>query len=549
MTSAARRCLTVSLFVGLVLAGAMCAADEAPRLVALPLVVSSERGGDPDGLEAGELRLEIGGERRAFQFLRRFGFDAHDVTGGTGRLFVDAGPSGGVASAHTRAPRYWMLFLDLENTGRRDLKRWQKQLETYFASPLASGERVAVVSFSGSLQLETPYTSAPDEILAALHDAFERPRALSETGRDRSRRLTRVLRECRYVSDNPFLSGKSEQDSWSGAETGQVADEACLRPLAFGFVREARGRAQRYYDALDTALRLAGTVRGGSEVVLLSPGVPTRPADELLPPFVRLYGNGQVGKLPPSALDADERGLFRAVAERALAERVRVHLLGLHRRGGSSAASDAGYRAISGLARASGGVVERVGGLDIQLGAWRARRHVNYELYYFDAEVPSARRAHSVSATRAGVSAQAGWPREELFASRSERERARIRLGESSARRDGSEGAYVPFWLDVVLDGADYAGALGSGDGLEASDLALHLQLIRDDEVLVTDLYRFFRHSRESSETRTVLSLRGYVEVEPGRYRLSARLSVPRSETRVSASAPLELVQRAAAAR
>ena len=162
---------------------------------------------------------------------------------------------------------------------------------------VAEDDFVGVMSYTGRVWLDLPFTSERDRPAEAVARAFERPRPAGINARQRVELTARTLEQCNHIWDSPVLAGAELQEFLSAGEDRPVAEAGCVRGVAAGFLSDMYSQGRRFLEAVEAAIQLAGTVRDGATVLAVSHGVSLQPSLELQETYRSVFGPGQVWKI------------------------------------------------------------------------------------------------------------------------------------------------------------------------------------------------------------------------------------------------------------
>lgn len=538
------------------------AADSAGReevhvhLVEVPVLVLDSKGRPVEDVDVADLQAEIKGREVAIDSVIRASDLRHvDETLPQARMYVDLGARGNLAKSGEFPAGRVLLFVDLVHGRSPDAADPAETLAAFSRALFERGRQVAVASFDGGFRLETPFTSDPLVIDRALRDLFSRTVRVSPSDR-RLVDLARSLAQCEHIPDNPFVNAEDGRDLLD-ANPGVIADGQCARSAISVYVQQSSRYAEAFYAGLDLAVRYAGTVRDGAQVIAVSRGESPDPFPQAQATFLGVFDASQQRKIDgvTQSVSAGE-GLLDRLASTAADLDVRIHFLsqnmgaspgqGAMRRYMRGPAEDpfevalrGAERALRRVANGSGGALLNGATLDALLSRADSLERGFYSVYLYD-EPGLDRRSVSdvrIKPHRSGLVVTAGraraWGKSSIPGQQA---RFVLRDRESSGipeRRD--------FRLDLALDPRDYR---KHEDGF-VTNLALEVRLMTLDGRLVASFYDLFQHSvaPEGLEktAATALGVPGWIEAEPGGYRLDALLRCPVSGREASALIEIEI--------
>jgi len=523
------------------------------RLVELRMLALDRKDQPVIGLAPEDLELTVAGQRRQIAYLKpALAPGDPDRPLPRVRLGVEGFVTDETASTVERAPRYFLLFLDLANEPPPKDSRVHEGIVRFLREEIEAADRVGVVSYTGNLHLDLPFTDDPDRMAAAVSQAFQRSRPAAGDTLQRVRSTMRVFENCNRIFDSPWLAGEDLEELKAAGEDRPVADDGCVSQVAANHMADMHARGARYLRALEAAVRFAGTVRGGATVLALSHGVSLHPEIELLEAYQAVFGPRQTWKVREIVTNDDPNGL---ILDRLL-------LLGAEQdvtlsfldpstapAGSRSARSrnlvaaamnpvEAAYLAprqdLRRIASATGGTF--VTSTDVEQGfrEIRNRERGRYLLGFYADRPLSESELQDVEILGSGgnVIVEQGYAHDVRSRSNSWVMGTIVLEDSRPAGEDGAD-RFIPFRLHARQADLGYEPA---GDDL-AANLSLHVRVLTPDGRYLADRYNFFRHSypadRPTTDKPLVLSVRGWLEAEPGDYRLEAAFRNPKSEREV----------------
>jgi VWFA-related protein len=524
------------------------------RLVEIPVLALDADGHPVSDLAVQDLELRINGSPREIAFVRRAVQDPDpDRILPSVRLGIETGGPDEGATTRPNAPRYYLLFLDLTNEPLPRGSDAHEGISRFLREEVTASDFVGVMSYTGRVWLDLPFTSEPHRPSEAVARAFERPRPAVMNARQRVELTSRTLEQCNHIWDSPLLAGAELQEFLSAGEDRPVAETGCVRGVAMGFLSDMNSQGRRFLEAVEAAIQLAGTVRGGATVLAVSHGVTLQPSLELEETYRSVFGPGQVWKImDASTADMPVADALERLVAMGVDQGVSLSFLDPSRppAGSRGAREDhliaagtnpveAAYLAprteLLQIASSTGGVF--LADTDLYDGLRRvaARERGRYILgFYTDRPLSeSDARRIEVAAAHRRIALEMG--RAYDVRTRSARRASGTFVhGESRALSDGREGRFLSFRLDARVDDLDYETV---GEDAAAADLSLHVRVLTADGQPLTDSYRFFRHTvpaaRPGRGKTPVLAVRGWLEADPGIYRLEAMFRNPRSGSEV----------------
>jgi len=468
------------------------------------------------------------------------------------RLGIETGGPDEGATTGAHAPRYYLLLLDLTNEPLPKESGGYEGISRFLSEDVAENDFVGVMSYAGRVRLDLPFTSERDRPVEAVARAFERPRPAAMTTRQRVDATARMLEQCNHVFDSPVLAGEELEERLSAGEDRPVAEVGCVRGVAMGFLSDMRSHGQRFLEAVEAAVRFAGTVRDGATVLAVSHGVSLQPALELQETYQAIFGPGQLWKLMDgSAADGHGGQAVERLIAMGVDQGVSLSFVDPSRPPTGSRGARRGHLIAAGtnpvevaylaphtelrqIASATGGVFLANTDLYEGLRQVTARERGRYVLGFYTERPLSEtdKRRIDVSAATRGIEIEAGQAYDVRRRS-ARRASGTFVTGDSHPQADGREGRFLSFRLDARQADLDYE-PIGEQ---AAADLSLHVRVLTAAGHPLVDSFRFFRHEvpavRGHDGRIPVLAVRGWLEADPGIYRLEAMFRNPRSGSEV----------------
>jgi VWFA-related protein len=448
------------------------------------------------------------------------------------RLYVGV-PGGweGVNTSIQGEPRYFLIFVDVENDHPLRRDRAMEDMRRFVLEGLEPADRVAVMSYNGEIHLELPFTTEREAVAAAVMRAFGRPRRPQV---DLNRR----------ISD---LVSKFEDCALSTQAFQRTADERCLRDVSFEYAEEVRPPTEDFLDALDGVIRYVSGLRGRKTILALSHGVATDPAAEILEAAKAIFGNtDQIAQLHLSILTGEGARLkMDRLLEHAIRQKVTLHFVDRMeppsgdfsaRRGEAfqpgarpfQAAYVAAQMDLEELATSTGGAF--IPSMNVLLGMRQVLglEAGSYTLGYYADEFLSREQLQrvTVSTTRRGVriSHRRGYYIEPLVG---DALAGVIAFGKPTPISGERQGTFLPF--QVVAD-PKRIGYQPVGDSAQ-TNFTLHVQVLTETGRRLADSYHFVNHAYPMelwrAENIEPLRMDGWVELPPGSFQISATLRNP----------------------
>lgn len=523
------------------------------RLVEM-LLLALDRDQQPvPDLAAEDLTLRVNGSPKEIAFVRpAIPIPEPGVVLPRVRLGIETGAPDEGATTGAHAPRYYLLLLDLTNEPLPKGSGAHEGISRFLSEGVAENDFVGVMSYAGRVHLDLPFTSERDRPVEALARAFERPRPAAMTARQRVDSTARMLEQCNHIFDSPVLAGEELEERLSAGEDRPVAEVGCVRGVAMGFLSDMQSHGQRFLAAVEAAIRFAGTVRDGATVLAVSHGVSLQPTLELQETYQSVFGPGQLWKvMDGSAADSQVGQALERLIGMGVDQGVSVSFLDASRPPTGSRGARRGHLIAAGtnpvevaylapqtelrqIATATGGVFLANTDLYEGLRQVTARERGRYVLgFYTDRPLSETdRRRIEVSTATRGIEIEAGQAYDVRRRS-ARRASGTFVTGDSRALGEGREGRFISFRLDARQ--ADLAYEPSGAES--AADLSLHVRVLTADGRPLIDSFRFFRHTvpsdRQANGRIPVLGVRGWLEADPGIYRLEAMFRNPRSGSEV----------------
>ena len=235
---------------------------------------------DQDGrpvtdLKAEEIVVRDEGKRYDVAFLDPRDLPA-DEAALKARVILDApgGPTEPV-EAGRREASYFVVLLDLVNRpafGRAELK---EQIRRFIGSSFRHEELVSVVSYSGDMNMELPFTNDVTRLEEAIDTAYARKVASMADPNQRIRNLIRRIDLCRNEDPDGLV--------------------ICVQQLSQSYRTEAESAARRFLTFLQGGVRYAAGLDGRKAVIVVSQGGPVSADLETRAAIATVFGTDLVG--------------------------------------------------------------------------------------------------------------------------------------------------------------------------------------------------------------------------------------------------------------
>jgi VWFA-related protein len=517
------------------------------RFFEFPVLVRDTSGRPVSGLAAEDLVLRVDGRDHEIANVWPVEAPESKTTLPDVHLAIDGVAQGDPAATSPGESEHYILFIDLANDPPPKRGDAATELIAPLKRALRSHDLVAVVSYNGTLTLELPFTADRDLIEKGVGRALDRSRPNDAGTTMRMSRLTRQLRACNFVPDNPFTKSEDARQERSLEPGGPAADQGCVRSLKSSYRSERLRRAKAYLDALAGAAGLAGGIEGHVTILAVSHGDGLDPDLEFAEALSSVFGARQAALVDtPEASWQSVRETIAALLHEAARERASFvfvdpssappPLAAGQATPGTSGADPAGaaYRAslatLQEIADQTAGLVvvdrDLGAGLEQAIEAEAGRYVVTF---YRDSDLGTDHPPEiEVRARRQGLEVLGGG----LLDASGEEQRwipAAMAFGESRARADGKPGAFVPFVVGVRQGDMDYE---SSGDEMVVS-MSLHVALQTIEGRELVEQYQVLSHSVPKSDwdeaSGQTLRVRGSFEAPDGDYMLGAMFRNPRT--------------------
>ena len=531
------------------------------RLVQVPIVATDRHGNPITDLTAEEMTVKDRGDKMKVAFLKPFvradekEEDLPDVS-----LFVEAPDSWEPATTVKNGePRHMILFIDVENDPITRRPQAARDTARFVYERLDADVRVAVFSYNGDTNQECAFTSNREAVADAIDAAYSRtPRPHLEL-KVRIRQLIQNFKDCVNDASGAFVAS---------------GDERCLRDTAIEYADENRPAARDYLAALENVVRFAGGLDGEISVLSVSHGVSVDPTLEIADAMRAMLGNtDQVAQMilylgfgegarreMDSLLElAVKNSVALTFVDRSLAPSGDFGAsLGTPYQPGVRPIQTAFHAAQNDLreiAATTGGVFIDTPDVFEGLSEARDKERGTYTLGYYISEYRSPKKMARIKVTtkRNGVkiSHRRGYYKKPLF----DDIVGEIVLGKGTLRSASGDllpdgAAHVPFALLVEPKNIGYEST--EPPGAMSSQFTLHVRLMTEKGRVLADSYHFLNHGYSlkvwnSGKTGPV-RVTGWVEIPPGKFRLSALFTNPKNGRRGELTGEIEVRSPAAAA-
>ena len=444
--------------------------------------------------------------------------DPRESKGGakiTARLFVDApgGPTRPV-STFRGEPRFFVILMDLVHEPLLGREQTKEQIREFMGNRFEGDELVSLLSYTGSLNLETPFTNDPEMLAAAVDAAFDRSRAPSQDPLRRVHALLRRLGTCLHED----------------AEGVAI----CVEQVSGSYQGEAETAEQEYLNVLSRAVDFAAGLSGRKALVVLSQGASLSPELELNAAVATVLGSQYTG-----IREGDTYGFDRIVSM-ALDRGVVLHFVsqppsGMTRIGAASPSEapvgadplelvvQSAQEAMSLLAGETGGTHVVTEKASSGLGDVVSLERSGYTLGYYLERKKKDTRLHKVKirCLRDGV---------RIVAPRGYRVEQPV-IGNIAVKlhvakpEDGSENGTFRIPFQIEADPSEIGYELRGGAA--TANFIIETSVYDDGGRMITRTFNLVNHAYDKEAwTNGVEPLRvnGWVELPPGGYELRALL-------------------------
>jgi VWFA-related protein len=530
------------------------------RLVQMQFIATDRNGNPIPDLTIEEMEVKDRGKKMEIAFMKPFVNEVEKVENLPDvRLFVEAPDTWEPATTTKRGePRHIILFIDLETDPITKRPKAARDTARFVYERLAEGTRVTVFSYNGVVNQECTFTTNRGVIGDAIDSAFARPPRPHLELKVRIRQLIQNFKDCVNDASGAFVAS---------------ADERCLRDNAIEYADENRPAARDYLAALENVVRFAGGLEGETSVFSVSHGFSVDPTMEIADAMRAMLGNtNQVSQMI----------LYLGFGEGA--RREMDSLLGLAVKNGvvltfvdRSLAPSGDFGASQGtpfqpgvrpiqtafqaaqndlreLAATTGGVFIETPDVFEGLSEAKDKERGTYVLGYYLTEYRSPKKLSRVKVItkRRGVKInhRRGYYKKPVF----DDIVGEIRLGKPTAPSAGFEpvpgAVHLPFALAVEPRNIGYEPT--EPPGAMAAQLTLHVRLTTEQGRVLADSYHFLNHGYpqaiwDKGDVAPV-TLTGWVEVPPGKFRLVALFTNPKNGRRGELSGEIEIRPQSTAA-
>ncbi len=505
------------------------------RLVELSVLALDSDGTPVEDLTADDLALVIDEQPYEIAFVHPSWEPDPEDERPWARLSVEAGFQTPASESGQHPPHYYVFFLDLVNEPPARRSNPGETLSRFVHEQIRDGDRAAVLSYGGSLSLDLPFTADREALSHTIQKVMERAGASASRTRQRVRNLKTRLDMCVYVPDAPLWLGTDETEDWTPSTP--IADESCVIGVASSYSSELTSRAAGFLNALASAVGFASSVRGRTTVVALTHGVALEADDVILAAYTDRFGAHQVDKVEQGLSRTREVAMgFDRLVQYGVQEAVTLHFVDASKppTGGGGAGSRGFMRGsdpmavsyskpwtyLQRMADTTAGALVTDPDLGRALDRLREIERGRYVVGFYTDVVLDSRALKELSLSTSDKSVSLVTARnQELERFLSSTNHGSIKMG-APVPLEERAGDFLPFRI-VVPQAA--LGHRRVGERMLA-DLTLHMRLVDERGQYIADSFHFFQHAYPAAETEgrdaAQLSIRGWLEAEPGRYRL-----------------------------
>ena len=505
------------------------------RLVELSVLAVNRNGAPVENLTPDDLTLSLHGEPREIAFVQPAWEPDPDVERPWARLSVEAGFQTPASESGRQQPHYYVFFLDLINEPPPKRSNPGEALTRFAREQMRDGDRAAVLSYGGSLRLDLPFTTDREVVAHTIQIVMERAHASGIGTRQRIFGLTTRLDMCEYIPDAPIWLGSAETEDWT--PTTPIADESCVIGVASSYASELNGRAASFLNALASAVGFASSIRGRTTVVTMTHGVALDADDVIRAAYTNKFGAHQLDKIEQGLSRTSELTMgFDRLVRYGVQEAVTMHFVDASKppTGGGGARSRGFTRGsdpiavsysrpwtyLQQMADATAGVLVTDPDLGQALDRLGDLERGRYVVGFYADEELDSRALKGLSLSTANTSVSLVTARnQELQRIDSSDGSGSIKMG-TPVPLEERGGDFIPFRILVPQTALGHRRA---GEQMTAN-LTLHVRLLDERGQYLADSFHFFQHAYPVTETdereAAQLAIRGWLEAEPGRYRL-----------------------------
>lgn len=408
------------------------------------------------------------------------------------------------------------MLLDLIHEPLLNRDQAKAQLREFFGERLDQDELVSVLSYTGRINMESPFTNDHEALSAAVDAAYGRRRVAQSDPQRRVGRLMRRLELCKFED--------------------QEGIPTCIQQVSGSHQQEADLAEQEYLGVLLGAVEFAAGLSGRKSLVVLGQGVSLSSALELNAAVAAVFD------YPYTGVRGGYDYAFDRVILTALERGVVLHfvstppsnsgMLGAGAVGRAAIEADpmdlahrGASEAMTHIARETGGSHHTTDEVGEGLHGVVSLERSGYVLgYYLDRDKKRDNKLHRVKikCTRSGV---------EINAPRGYRVESELNAAVNLTLRmskpgDGpGDGTYrIPFQVEADPEEVGYEMNRGSA----AASFVLETAIFDSGGRLLTRTFNIISHAYDGEQWRSgdvePLLVNGWVEVPPGEYEIRTAL-------------------------
>ncbi|MDX1387635.1 MAG: VWA domain-containing protein [Acidobacteriota bacterium] len=496
------------------------------RLVTLTIYAIDDVGLPVTDLEPEELVVHDGGDEVPVAFL-----DAREPLGDaevTARLYVDA-PGGATRPVSTfrGQPLFYVFLLDLVHEPMIDQEEAKRQLQEFVKYQFDGDELVALLSFTGSINLELPFTNDAGALGKAVDAAYARKRVPADDVVMRVRRLLTKLDMCRR--------GEDDEGVW-----------ICINQVATSYLDEGRNIELQFISVLEGAVDFTAGLSGRKSLVVLGQGASINPELELNAAISSVMLTNYTGI---REMDDYE---FNLLVNKAIERGVVVHFIARSRHGPKNLtgaqyefganeiggdplrlAQEGAEEAMAIVAKDTGGVLIKDKDLTTGLQEVIELERSGYTLGYYLDEDPNRRKRQTlrkvkVSSRRKGVTIIA--PKRYSVAAPLEQD-IDVKLAVQQPLPGTEEGMWqIPFQIQADPQQIGYE----VKKGVATANFIIETSVLQADGRVVVRAFNFINHEYDRKEWKSgktgPLAIDAWVELPTGDYEIKAVVSNYKAE-------------------
>lgn len=501
------------------------------RLQQITIFATDVEGRPVTDLKPEDLRVKDAGGKVEVAFL-----DPRESVGGSGltaRLFVDApgGPTQPVSTSQGE-PRFFVVLIDLIHENHMARDEAQSQLAEFVTDRFRGDELVSLLSYTGTLNLEAPFTNDPAVLAAGVDAAYRRKRVPAIDPSVRIRRLLQRLELCLNEDADGIPS--------------------CVNGVSGSYRQEATLAEQAYLGVLLAAVEFASGLSGRKSLVVLGQGASLSSELELNAAVAAVLGTPYTGIREGGGYGFDQiitkahrqgvvlhfvsqppSGQTRVGANLTSIPSVEADPIDLAHRGAAEAMSH--------LAQETGGVHVTAEGVREGLGDVVALERSGYVLGYYVDRKKKDKGMHRVKIKCARRGVRISWPRRYRIDPPSEGT-IDVRLNMAPPTSEPGDGTYrVPFQIEA--EPADFGYEM-KGDQATAN-FVIETSILDDSGRTVTRSFNLINHSYDKAAWKSgeiePLRINGWVDLPPGRYEIRSEIRSYENDSEGTASQSFRL--------